>query len=465
VPILLVHGYNSSVATWQPQSQQYLGTRAGTCVSTIDYGPYSTQWVTDDHVGPAVAHKILDLAQQSLAGGGAGKVIVVAHSMGGLAVRCAAAPTCAKVDGVADHIRELITFDTPNLGSFLKGDTRSLASDVLGPILSAACSVGAKAVGSDPTHDLCVTVRALGTSAAAAGFTPGSKQQLALPKMPTTIPVMAIAGSVKLTTSVFAHFTKQVGDAGDLVVDQNSALAEANSTGGLGGSKVIDCGAINIADSGAAVVGGVVSSAIVTALSSHAICFHTSETNNNSFLAEALDQIDKAVPFNSGRWTDGSVSITGGSLGAVTRGMTLAQASKAAGVDIEASGDGDYGPVNVKYLGIFSPGLTAHGVTCFDAANYEPGPTIQPKVITSAGFALGASVANLMHIYGSRLAYSGGTLSIAGLGPGGERINDGYYIHDNGGLLYFQTRNHALSGPIVQITSRPDAPTPAASHC
>ena len=114
-------------------------TSARTCIDVFDYADASTQWVTDHQIAQQLATTINSLADQSKAAGGPGKVIVVAHSMGGLATRCASAASCSGVTGAAAHIAALITFGTPTLGSFLKGYGASEAEHLVADILSTDC--------------------------------------------------------------------------------------------------------------------------------------------------------------------------------------------------------------------------------------------------------------------------------------------------------------------------------------
>ena len=162
-----------------PATRQYLAlNRARTCIDVFDYADASTQWVTDHQIAQQLATTINSLADQSKAAGGPGKVIVVAHSMGGLATRCASAASCSGVTGAAAHIAALITFGTPTLGSFLKGYGASEAEHLVADILSTDCYATGNVLGT--LAGVCSQVRALGTSAAGAAFTPGSAQQKAL---------------------------------------------------------------------------------------------------------------------------------------------------------------------------------------------------------------------------------------------------------------------------------------------
>lgn len=271
-PVLLVHGYNSGPQTWNATTQAYLA-KAGssTCIALFDYSNYSSLWVTDSHIGPALAKTIQSLAAASKAGGGSGKVIVVAHSMGGLATRCAAASSCnGGIQNIGADIAELISFGTPNQGSWLVGPGLHDIGRTVGSLLSAACTVS-----FNHANDICVQIRALGTSDATRAFKPESTQLKALPQLPSTVPVYALAAQIEMYSSFFGLKNTDIGDAGDLIVLEDSATAAARKINGIGGQQVINCGQVDITDF----------------LRSAHSCWHSTETNDTRFLEAAAHQI------------------------------------------------------------------------------------------------------------------------------------------------------------------------------
>ena len=269
-PIVLVHGFNSDAGTWHPDTRATLAAPAVRfCTTAFNYGPVSTNWVTDPAIGSELSARILALANASRRGGGSGRVVVVAHSMGGLAIRCAASTACGGSDATGQVLAAVVTFGTPNHGSFLKGYGASNPENVLADTLSAACHIADPFDVNTVLKGLCGQIRALGTSAAAAAFTPGSAQLRELPDLPADVPVLAVAGSLKLGTSFWGRPPKILGDVGDLLVNQESALAAARTVRGLGGPSVRDCGVFDLT---------------VLVRQYGVTCTHLSETNNPDWL-------------------------------------------------------------------------------------------------------------------------------------------------------------------------------------
>lgn len=84
----------------------------GAAVFTFDYHPYATRWVDDAHLGPALGQVIDCLCRAS-----GQKVIIVAHSMGGLIARYAATRPGATGTDRSGEISSVVTFGTPETGS------------------------------------------------------------------------------------------------------------------------------------------------------------------------------------------------------------------------------------------------------------------------------------------------------------------------------------------------------------
>ncbi len=274
LPVFVVHGFRSNPDTWN-DAVATLGAVEGTCWIPFDYTATSTKWVTDRENARRLAQLIVSFANRSQSQGGPGKVAVVAHSMGGLMARCAATKSChGGPDDARSNIASVTTFGTPNTGSFLRAHSDNLRLASLGALdllMNSVC------IG-DGGRDWCAFVTDMRDSAAARAFTPGSPELNALPPMAKNVPVHAVAGELRLRSTLF-NSTVDLGSIGDTVVLDSSALDGAQEVGGLGGETTIDCGVINIVGDGGAPKS----------------CEHTSQTRDQRFLKIAADEVRAAV--------------------------------------------------------------------------------------------------------------------------------------------------------------------------
>jgi len=227
LPVILVHGLLSDSSVWGDDSTNNSMVHAidrlpGLYVKTFDYNTNHVQWVTNPNVGPKLARQISCEAAASRAAGGAGKVIVIGHSMGGLAIRFAATQT---VQGrpVANDIGLVVTIGTPNLGS----GWANLATNVV----HSLCF--------NTAHSWCDEILDAQASAF-PGLKDGSDQLKALPWLPADTPTLAIAGDVSLVLTEFQRrMTWHLSN--DLVVSKASALQDIRKVGESGGSSSISC--------------------------------------------------------------------------------------------------------------------------------------------------------------------------------------------------------------------------------
>lgn len=220
VPVLMVHGFNSNADIWRGSGSlsEVLQDIDGIDPVYFDYSAVHSQWVTNQAIGPSLANTIDCLAQTSLKNGGKGKVIVIGHSMGGLATRYAASQT---VDGrkVADQIGLVITLGTPHKGSSLGNIGTQTATFVCRSAVANFVPILSIFVSADD----CLANLAL------KGLGVGSKELQALPPFPANIPVRAIAGNTRIFVQLFYTDIVKEGTS-DLVVGVDSATAEFTDT-------------------------------------------------------------------------------------------------------------------------------------------------------------------------------------------------------------------------------------------
>jgi pimeloyl-ACP methyl ester carboxylesterase len=255
-PVLLVHGFRDRPATWAAGGSRSMVAQIGMIpgvkvVTPFDYSQENTNWVTDPAIGPKLAAEITCLARTSANHGGPGKVIVVAHSMGGLAVRCALDPGCSGSGAArASQLGLVVTLDTPNLGSPLGGSAPAKmhykgGGGWLSTLMLGVCDA------IPGCRDLLLVGP---TTQAARAMALGSRETRKLQPLPQAVPVFAVAGKITVTATLFSHRLPYTWDAGDGVVLEDSALAEAPAQGaqtgphtGPGSGRAIEpCGTINL---------------------------------------------------------------------------------------------------------------------------------------------------------------------------------------------------------------------------
>src|SRR5450755_3062256 len=113
-PVLFVHGILSGSRAWGPASVSSVSGQAaaipGVTAWTFDYAPEAEDWVSKQEIGPDLARTISCLATIS-----GRKVVIIAHSMGGLATQYA----LGQPGQIAAQVAGLVTIGTPFEGSAL----------------------------------------------------------------------------------------------------------------------------------------------------------------------------------------------------------------------------------------------------------------------------------------------------------------------------------------------------------
>jgi triacylglycerol lipase len=202
-------------------------------VYTFDYHRDASKWVTSPKIGAALGAAIDCLYYAS-----GRQVIVVGHSMGGLATRQA----LQLDDDRAAKIARVVTFGTPNTGSDMAAiasmayDTSDALNDPVGlgvrTILSA-CGSAASNDMADVSPWCGPTFISSMRSEAGLALRTGSRDMATLEPWPAGLDVVALAGDnlarAKLGHFGFRHVVSEFS-AGDPVVSLNSAVASATST-------------------------------------------------------------------------------------------------------------------------------------------------------------------------------------------------------------------------------------------
>lgn len=227
LPIILVHGFNGSPGSWEegetPMRVKLCELSQQIMVQEFNYKLNHFNWVDQEDIGPRLAKEITRLATASRKAGGPGKVVIVAHSMGGLAVRYAASQ-----GKTANDIGLVVTLGTPNTGTIVA----NWATIVLSSLCTAAVLPIPNLVRPPGDSRQCLD--------AVAAMQIDSRKLQSLPGIPKSIPVLAIAGNIIDLSSNFFSATLKPTDS-DSVVSVSSALQGANTLPQGGGKKIIEC--------------------------------------------------------------------------------------------------------------------------------------------------------------------------------------------------------------------------------
>jgi triacylglycerol lipase len=294
VPVVFIHGIISNAQMWEPTtpgSVAYQAARmSGITAWTFDYGAESLDWVTKNPaIGPAFARSLACLAHSSGHG-----VIVVAHSMGGLATQYALAQPDPDGGTVASHVAEVITVGTPYQGSELLtamqlarlGNDLSLSpSAVLGEAVLSACA--------GHTSGICALPAVL-PSQVGTTLELNSPAIASLPPWPAGLPVLDIAGDMGLLIGV-GRFVLHRFDVGDVAVTVGSATGH-NTTGG---PVIKHCNSLKLLG---AIYGN------------PGPCFHTRLVNDGDIITTILTAIRSAATAQTTGAFQGSWYVHDGSL-------------------------------------------------------------------------------------------------------------------------------------------------------
>jgi hypothetical protein len=122
-PVIMVHGWNGSSGALTEIERALTAAGAATAGRVaplyFDYRAAATHWASVPEIAACLAAYVREASNQyrRLTGGSDGRVVVVAHSMGGLAIRFATDPGYADTPITPDQLGGVVTLGTPALGS------------------------------------------------------------------------------------------------------------------------------------------------------------------------------------------------------------------------------------------------------------------------------------------------------------------------------------------------------------
>lgn len=274
VPVLFVHGIISSPAIWRPSSPSSIAGKAawlhGVTAWTFGYSRESLDWVTNPAIGPALAKAVSCLARAS-----GHKVVIVAHSMGGLAAQYAVAQHDPAGGTVAHEVAELITIGTPYQGSeflsVMQAARRGERARQPLPYWTAAQAILSACAGR--TSGICALLNVM-PSQVGTDLEEHSAAIRALPAWPPSLPVFDIAGDMGIRFGIGRLGPRLA--VGDVAVTAGSATAHDTT----GSPYVKRCNSVRLLT---AVVGD------------PGPCFHTHLLNDGDVISRVLSAIRGAV--------------------------------------------------------------------------------------------------------------------------------------------------------------------------
>jgi pimeloyl-ACP methyl ester carboxylesterase len=256
-PVIVVHGMSGSPAIFTvnelgggPSLDSQINGIVGAHVWSFNYQQEALDWVTNPDIGPALAKSIECLAHAT------GKpVIVVDHSMGGLATQLAVSESDPAGGIAAADVAAVVTIGTPFEGSEILSDAQDLlkTGEVVGDLsdngelvdaaevlLSACAGIGQIADELDVTNPC--SILSVAKSPVGTALEYNSPQIAALPAWPVGLPVYNTAGNITLEIH-YGPIKHTFSPIGDLLVTEGSATAhDTVESPGIAGCTETDSG-------------------------------------------------------------------------------------------------------------------------------------------------------------------------------------------------------------------------------
>ena len=242
MPVVLVHGFRGSAASMEGFERRLDATSTEFALTRFDYEPLNREWVDHDGIGGELRRHLVCLADASLAAGGIGRVGLVGHSMGGLAIRVALEGGPDE-PALSEEVALVVTLGTPHAGSRFGTDTRTYDFAVA---LHSAVSRRESGATHEPLDSSTLDEAIADDLVLAPSGTPAALALLssdalgALPEVPERLPVLSVAADY-VEEPRLVNYTRDPIHHGDLIVDANSASKHAREVDGLGGVEVHRC--------------------------------------------------------------------------------------------------------------------------------------------------------------------------------------------------------------------------------
>lgn len=211
LPVVLVHGWTGTAHQMNPIGEA-ISARFGdeVAVRYFDYHADSVRWAAEPHIASCLADYLHAASDQSGV-----PAVVVAHSMGGLAVRFASGAEFASSPITTDQVTEVVTIATPHVGSPWGGTIPAEAVQTFQIIRSRGAM---PASGSAAT---CLAVHQGGRNLTRGCAAP--------PYLPPGVNVLQIEGKNTVHRDLFGHVLYSIDQRGDGIVLTDSATGYPGS--------------------------------------------------------------------------------------------------------------------------------------------------------------------------------------------------------------------------------------------
>lgn len=231
-PVVLVHGWNGGPGSWDKTvaamtAKPYKSNDSFRFLR-YDYAERSADWPNVHEVSGCLAEFLVRVSRLWKAGGGDGQVLAVAHSMGGIALRFAAAQS---FDGTkaGDILGGVVTLGTPHTGSPWGGTW-------------TAALLQYKAT----QYDLSELIPPMGSNAEICLHTQESRDPLCTqpPLFPARVPLTTIGTQISINRDVFGFdlATFQLFGDGIVPADSSTGYPRSGPTKAGGGREAMPRG-------------------------------------------------------------------------------------------------------------------------------------------------------------------------------------------------------------------------------
>jgi pimeloyl-ACP methyl ester carboxylesterase len=239
-PVVYVHGFSSNAEIWSsgddPAGKLQRQTDGRIQNFLYDYSADSVRWANNDKIAACLGQYISEIGESYKKVGGDGKVLVVAHSMGGLATLYSSSSTFAQYPSGA-YLGGIVTFDTPYLGSLWGSQA------VATYLIEGKQAFFNQQLLPMPTSDAghCLAPHANGKNI------PLPCLQPLPPALPAGVPLTTIQGNITVTRKVLGIAQYEIPLNSDGIVSVDSArgyrdmFAKDPGSANIDTSKVVNC--------------------------------------------------------------------------------------------------------------------------------------------------------------------------------------------------------------------------------